>query len=164
MPGTHLLSACHLPSLLSTQPLVFPAIFPSRPIPNSYSTTRIFGSRISQSQWFSLSGGLEWLLRCTAWVSSHIWEPMPCPPSWFLPKTLSEHQAEMPGMEWQKDCVITSQEFVVKHPFIRAWNVGKQREVLKKKVMCLIKQQNIKVKGTQYRRAEGPRDRRLEDV
>lgn len=100
------------------------------------------------------------------WASSHVWAPMLCPPSWFLPwsKTLSEHQAEMPGTEWQKDCVITSQEFVVRHPFIRAWNVGKQREVLKKKVMCLIKQQNIKVKGTQYRRAEGPRDRRLEDV
>lgn len=36
--------------------------------------------------------------------------------------------------------------------------MGKQREVLKKKVVCLIKQQNIKVKGTQYRQAEGSRE------
>ena len=139
--------------------MVSPAIFPSRPFAISHSckcsNLSLFGSREPQSQWFSLSG--VWSSQAFSHVQPTI---LGFPLVWL---TLNILQAEMPRGEWQKGFAIPSHEFVVKHSFIRAWNMWKQRKLLKVKVTYSVKKkeksgQNIKVHGTRYHWAEGCRE------
>lgn len=130
---------CCLPSSLNS--MVSPAIFPSRLVPISCSSTcpnlPLFGSREPRSQWFSLSG------ICLSQALSHVPEAMPSLPTILgFPSvlvTLNILQAEMPRREWQKDFAIPSHEFVVKRLFIKAWNMWKQNKVLRVTVTCSVK-------------------------